>query len=94
MSNNPRDTQFAGFADALAKKLDREVAGIGIEEWTPTRTMTMTRRIIAQASYDLVEFAVKIMWYQRRAAMTDEIEPDELCQLVRMLPDMPVLPER
>jgi hypothetical protein len=77
MSNNPRDTQFAGFAKALLAEV-LAADGVVIEPDNPN--WPEEQLIIARRAYDLVAHAIECLDCKG-------------CESVEWVSDLPVLPE-
>jgi hypothetical protein len=89
MSDNPRDTQFAGYAKLLLKKL---FAGEDI--WIDTITPDWEakwERIIAQGAYDL---ASHILSHTTEAMVAECELPSCIPECVESLPDLTAWPEQ
>lgn len=86
--STPRDTHFAGWAKAVRREEQNKMCGIGLDDWTPTKSEKVGRDVVARRAYDL---AWHILWYSIPTIKKYNDLPIE--EIISIIPDLTELPK-
>lgn len=88
MSENPRDTQFQGFAELVTQEIMRSDAAdkVDVDRFWDEENIAEVEQIVARWGFDLVNHAMqKLIPYDYETNLTQD--------LVYLIPDLETLPK-